>query len=209
MPGSASSTPTQDLAQGNSTPTATAGTAAPQSQTGKLTGSRDSLQSSVNLTAEGTLDWAHWGTTTMTSKRGVQHVIGNWSIVGSGPATYYKDDPRAVIFADGDTPMSAAVHDGIFVDGQSNGFTFDAPADTNPRTLTVHVGAFNSGATFRAHLSDNSAPDFIDVQNIWQGQSDQNYTVTYYAGSAAQKLTVSWVRDGGTGNVTLAGAALR
>ena len=40
------------------------------------------------------------------------------------------------------------------------------------------------------------------------GAYDRNYTLAYNAASSGQTITVSWVMTGGTGNVTLNGAAL-
>ena len=210
-PGGANSSRTAEIGEANapSSKPKPISTAAPNVTSGQLTGTRTSATTPVNLTEEGAVDWAHWGSTTFTSKRTVKHLIGHWLVVGAGVPGYYTDDPRAVTFTDGDSPASATVRDGIYINGQSNGFLFDVPADTDTRTLTVHVGAFNSGATFRAHLSDHSAEDFVDTQKVCRGQSDQNYTLTYHAASPGEHLTVTWVREGGTGNVTLGGAALR
>ncbi len=178
------------------------------SSSGLLTGSGNSSNSTVDLTTEGPTDWAHWGTTSLTRKNGVTPQIGGWSIVGSGPAMYYTNDPRAVSFTDGTEPTTGEVYDGIFVNGQS-GFSFTVPAGTSAHTLTVHVGGYLSGGTLTAHLSDSSAADFVDNTPAVNGQYDRNYTLTYHAASAGKTMTVKWVRNSGIGNVTLNGAALK
>ncbi len=175
---------------------------------GSLTGSGNSATTTANLTTEGPTDWAHWGTTSLTRMSGVTPQIGPWSIVGSGQAIYYVNDHRAVTFTNGTVPTAATVTDGIYVNGQ-NGFSFTAPAGTSAHTLTVHVGSFNSGGTLRAHLSDGSAADFVDTTSTVSGSNDRNYTLSYQAASAGQTLTISWVCNSATGNVTLNGAALR
>ena len=65
-----------------------------------------------------------------------------------------------------------------------------------------------SGATLTAHLSDSSAPDFVDTTSPASGNYDRNYTLTYSAGAPGQTLTVTWLMSAGAGNVTLNGAAL-
>jgi hypothetical protein len=52
---------------------------------------------------------------------------------------------------------------GLYISGIGNGFTFTAPADLATRRLTVHVGAWNSGGTLTAYLSDGSFADYIDI----------------------------------------------
>ena len=175
---------------------------------GILTGSGNSLQTTAHMTQEGPIDWAHWGTTSLTRKRNVTPQIGPWSIIGSGPAFYYTNDPRPMHFVDGTVPIEATVHDGIFING-ANGFAFSVPASTTKHTLTVHVGGYLSGATLTAHLSDGSSADYVDATSLSSGQYDRNYTLSFQAASQGQTLTVKWVRNSGIGNVTLNGAALQ
>jgi hypothetical protein len=59
-----------------------------------------------------------------------------------------------------------------------------------------------------AHLSDGSAPDFVDTGFSSAGQYDVVYTLNYLAASAGQQLNVMWTLFSGVGNVTLQGAAL-
>ena len=81
-------------------------------------------------------------------------------------------------------------------------------AGATRRTLVVHVGGWMSSGTLRAHLSDGSAPDFVDVTAAASGQYNRNYTLTYNATAPGQTLTVTWTMISGTGNVTLNGAGL-
>ena len=62
------------------------------------------------------------------------------------------------------TSQSLSNGDGIWISGIGEGFSFTTPADTNVRTLVVHVGGWNSGGTVTAHLSDGSAVDFVDAR---------------------------------------------
>ncbi len=176
---------------------------------GLLSGSGTSSAAAVNLTAEGGLDWVHWGDGSLNRKAGVTAQISSDSVIGTGNVPTYSNDPRPLSWTDGTpTAISSNNMNGIYINGAGQGFSFTAPADTTTRTLVVHVGGWYSGATLTAHLSDGSASDFVDVTTAATGQYDRNYTLSYSAGAAGQTLKVSWVMSCGNGNVTLNAAAL-
>jgi hypothetical protein len=175
---------------------------------GSLTGSGNSLTTAANLTVEGTADWVHWGDTALNRKSGVIAQISNYAIVGSGTVSTYNSDVRALSWSDGTPLASASSTTGLFINNSGNGFTLTVPADASARELTVYVGGWQSGGTLTAHLSDGSAPDYVDITATAGGSYDRNYTLTYNAASVAQTLTISWVMTSGNGNVTLGGAAL-
>ena len=77
------------------------------------------------------------------------------------------------------------------------------PADTAPRTLTVHVGGWASSGTLAAHLSDGSAADHSNTTVLSPGRYDCNYTLTYKAADAGQSLPVTWMQASSGDNVTL------
>jgi YD repeat-containing protein len=63
---------------------------------GVLTASAAAPGTSVNLSTEGTTDWAHWGLTTASSfnhKSGVTAQISTFSAVGGGTAQRFDDNP--------------------------------------------------------------------------------------------------------------------
>jgi hypothetical protein len=175
---------------------------------GSLSGVGNSLTTTANLTAEGTADWIHWGDSVLNRKAGVTAQISNYTVVGSGPVNGYSNDPRALSWTDGAPTPSGSNNNGSYINFTGNGFSFTVPADTSPRNLTVHLGGWASGARFTAHLSDGSAPDFVDSTTPPSGQYDRNYALTYNASSAGQTLKISWVLISSAGNVTLNGAAL-
>jgi len=183
---------------------------AASSGSGSLSASATSLASPVNLTIEGTTDWVHWGDSTLNRKANVTPQISGYSIIGSGSAITYNNDPRPISWTDGSSPATSTSNlDGLFMSFVGNGFSFTAPADGNIRKLTVHVGGWMGGGTFTAHLSDGSAPDFTDTTSPAYGQFDRNYTVIYNAASPGQTLKITWVDSSGGGNVTLNAAALQ
>jgi hypothetical protein len=176
---------------------------------GSLSGSATSSSSLVNLTTEGSSDWEHWGDGSLNRKAGVTPQLSNYALVGDASAISYNNDPRPVSWSDGTPTVSSANNlNGLYIFGVGNGFSFTAPAGTTPQTVVVHVGGWFSGGTLTAQLSDGSAPKYTNTTTSVNGSYDQNYTLTYSAGSAGQTLTVTWTMTSGNGNVTLNAAAL-
>ena len=178
------------------------------SPAGSLGGAGVASFATVDLTASGTGDWAKWPNYIHKASGGAQ--IPNFTKIGTGTVYIYNNDQRPISWSDG-TPTAAATADvsGNYVAGIGNGFQISAPADTTMRTLYVYVGGWKSGGTLVAHLSDNSAVDYVDSSfSSTTGQYKLVYTLTYRAASAGQRLVVNWTQASGTGNVTLQGAAL-
>ncbi|MGC4038461.1 MAG: Ig-like domain-containing protein [Chitinophagaceae bacterium] len=175
--------------------------------TGSLTGTGVASSATVNLTTEGTADWAHWYGYDHKAAGGSK--ISNYSIVGTGTVTNYTNDPRTCTWTDGTPTATGSNKNGIYITGIGKGFQVTAPADLTQRTLKVYVGGWQSGGTLTASLSDASAPDYSNTSiSSSTGQYNAVYTLTYKAGSAGKLLTVKWVQASGTGNVTLGAATL-
>jgi hypothetical protein len=168
----------------------------------------------VNLSSLGTADWAHWGLisgTTFDHKSGVTPLISGYTVVGSGTVNNYPNNPNGYTWTDG-TPDASATNSttGVYIPGLGSGFKISAPADATTRTLTVYAGVFRSQGKMVAHLSDGSAPDFMDTTlNNQAGSSGAAYSFTYKAGSSAQQLVITFTQnDNNGGNVTLQAATL-
>lgn len=191
--------------------------AAERVQAGALTGVYEVIASAstVNLTAEGTIDWAHWGRTSPTEfnhRANVTPQISNFTLIGQGPILQFGDNFTGYSWTNG-TPTARATRStsGIYVNNDDNGFEISVPADTTIKTLKVYVGAYAAQMHFEASLSDNSAPMYVDesFQNEGDGPN-RAYVLNFAANSPGQKLTVRyWVINSGGGNVTLQAAALR
>jgi hypothetical protein len=175
---------------------------------GSISGAGNSSATPANLTAEGSVDWVHWGDASLNRKTGVATQISTYNVLG-GSAIAYSTDLRQLSWTDG-APTASSTNNpaGLYVSGVGNSFSFTAPADLGTRTLVVHVGGWNGGGTLTAHLSDRSAADFVDTTANAAGGYDRNYTLTYSAGTPGQTLKVTWAMSSGSGNVTLSGAAL-
>src|SRR5262249_43851874 len=110
----------------------------PNGASGTLVGFGDSSSTAVDLTAEGTRDWVHWGDASPNRKAGDSPLLSNYTVV-AGPADPYSNDLRPMSWSDGPpTASSTNTTNGIFV-GIDSGFSFTAPADTTTRNLGIHV----------------------------------------------------------------------
>ena len=184
---------------------------------GALTGVRATPSGAQNLTAQGTLDWAHWGQASATSfnhKAGVTQQISNFSVVGSaGSPIRYTNNPVGFTWTGG-TPTASATNTttGVYLPGLNNGFRITVPADTTPRRLVVYVGVYQAQGRFTAELSDTSASNYADTSiSSATGIAHGMYTLDYKAASSGQTLTVMFtqsVAHTAAGNVTISAATL-
>lgn len=163
---------------------------------GILTGTFANTPASVNLSTEGTFDWAHWGSggpTIFNHKANVTQSISNVTWLGAGEHGWFTDCPTAFSWTDG-TPTASATNRtmGILTNGiVGNGLEITIPADTNLRTLKLYVGVWFTRGKLEANLSDGSAPNYIDItMDNNNGKINGVYTINFKAGSAAQVLKI-------------------
>lgn len=189
------------------------GSASVSVSTGRIAGSGAALSSgqTVNLTALGPLDWAHWGLNGAQDKTSGEYnhkvasgstpvgLISNYTGVGSA-AAYNINGAVNFSWTNGTPTPSVTNASSVYVLGY-NGLSITVPADTTPRTLTVFAGGYADYATLSAHLSDSSAADYTDSSfgynkpgNLDGVNYSAAYTLTYQAASAGQTLTVTWTQ---------------
>ncbi len=189
---------------------------------GTLIGSAATAPANVNLTAEGTLDWADWGVPTgaglnfLEQKAGVTNEISDVTAIGPGNGPdLFNNAVIAISWSDG-TPDGAVTNTttGIYYSGLNNGYQITVPADTTKKLLTVYAGGYGTIVNFQASLSDASSPPYANESLSDPGGnsigSADAYTLQFAAGSTNQTLTVSvtCAADYGGGNVTLMAATL-
>ncbi|GCE02974.1 CARDB domain-containing protein [Dictyobacter aurantiacus] len=194
--------------------TATASSSSQSCPQAQLIGSIQSQPASVNLTSEGTLDWAHWGLSTASDfnhKAGVTQQISNYTVVQAGYVGQYGKDSPAVSWSDGSPTASATTGNGIYLGPYvaNAGFSITVPASTTPETLRIYLGTYQSQVSFHASLSDGIAADYSDSTLIDRvGSSQALYTLTFQASRPNQTLTVTFIDATFTGNISLQAATL-
>jgi hypothetical protein len=187
-----------------------------------LSGSFASFPSgtNVNLSTEGTLDWADWG---LVNEWSFNHKYGVAQQITYSFTTdqYFTDGPYllesgpiAFNWTDGTpTRMASSTTNGTSIFGDKfpgntpAGFQIQCPADTSPKRLKVYVGTSGSQATFSASLS--GASSYSD--NSFNGSTvplNGVYTLNFQAGSAGQTLTVTFTSTDGSGYMILKAATL-
>lgn len=185
---------------------------------GSITGANPTTPSAiVDLAAQGTRDWAHWGVNTANTfdHRGAatEH-ISDVTMLNGGAKNQFTTSPTAFSWNNGG-PYNTSVTGtttGIYTGGVGSGFEFTVPADTTSRHLLVYVGAVSAKGQLTAHLSDGSAVQFSNntLDSLTTTPVSGVYTIDYKAASAGQALIVDWVEtvDHGNGVIALAAAAL-
>ncbi len=173
----------------------------------------------VDLTSEGTADWAHWGLETVrsfTRKHNVPPQIGGFLKVGTGSLHRYTNSPTSYSWADGSPfPKAAESSTGIYITGLGDGFQLAVPADPVPRTLRLYVGVWRSQGRFEAILNEPGVPPFVD-ESFGHPSSEGNAVcaIDYQAPSPGRTLVVRFTMarnlavSGPMGNVTLQAATL-
>ncbi len=184
---------------------------------GKLTGAVAAPPKSVNLTREGTADWAHWGHgdgNSFAYKATGKGQISNLTPLGAFHPAPYKDNAVAFSWTDsGSVGVMGKTTTGVYTESFAPGlgFALHAPADTTLRTLKVYVGGAFAAGTFIAHLSDGSAPDYVSTEISAAHNFYAVFTLVYRAAKEGQSLQISWINTRSLGklsNVTLQAATL-
>ena len=205
---SASPTPGRTSAQ----PPQTSKPAPPDRGSVKI--SRSDVPDRVDLTAEGSRDWVHWGEQSTFSLE--RRKDGDFAIL-EGPPTAprfrHGFSPQVFSWREG-SPVdhSDGTPTGIRTCGKGNGFTISAPSSTSSRTLRVYVGALASRGKLAAKLSTGGASASATFEERSNNLDTAVFTITYRAPKAG-KINLSWLTDASfnqdCGGVALEAATLR
>ena len=183
---------------------------------GVLSGNISAPPTFVDLTAEGTADWAHWGLVPPPGydrKGGVAPQISDFLLIGTNSPVFYTNHYR-FSWTDGiPNATESGTGSGIYMTGFTNGFEFTVPADTTRRQLKVYLGGYGAQVNFQAFLSDASAPAFTDTSlDAVYDTFSSLFTLDYTAAAADQRLIVrlrtSNIYDMDYGNVGLQSVTL-
>lgn len=160
----------------------------------------------VDLSAEGTLDWVHWGQgekDAVNRKISDAPGISDLSIFGEGHWDRTIGFGCRVAWSDG-APERAVqgTNDSLWLNGQGHSFRFSVPADEKTRILRVYVGALEGAELqLRARLSNDSGPEYVSTffnanrnGRLWSpipGSMNGFYELRFRAASPDQALEVS------------------
>jgi hypothetical protein len=181
---------------------------------GTLTGTQTTHPSNIDLTMEGTSDWAHWGLSDASSfnhKNGVTQLINNYTPIGTISPIRFANNMNSYSWSDGTPTTTSNTTTGVYYYGIGNGFQITVPADTIQRTLKLYVGLWAAGGRLEATLSDGSASPYINTSLLSGGADNGVFTLNYRSPTNGQTLTVRWTVNSNTnalGNVTLQAATL-
>lgn len=178
---------------------------------GSLVGTSADPDFTYDLTAAGTLDWAHWGTGSFIHKSGSGPLISNVTSIGSPNVDEASDANVLLNWTNPSSGSSQTDNESYLINtGPANsGWKFTAPADTTERILYVVVGGrgahglidqFATSYSLTAHLTDGSAEDFVATAASID-QFRVLYTIKYKAASASKQLEVSLVKTSNDFNV--------
>ncbi len=172
---------------------------------GVVQGMAEAAPGAVDLTAEGTLDWVHWGVggkDGVNRKAGGANLIGERTKTGEGYLDATSGCPVGLSYTDGTDPKETSNnHYGLWWNNVGTASVFSVPADTTERVLRVYVaGIEGARCKFTAKLSDDSAPAYVSESmdgnrgnGNWAavpGAFSAVYTVRYKAAGDGQKLMV-------------------
>jgi hypothetical protein len=174
--------------------------------------------SPIDLSAEGTADWTHWGTANKNSfdhKNIATSLLSDFTpLVANEMLTQLGTYAVGFSWNDG-TPTATATNSttGVYTNGNATGFRISAPADLTTRTIRFYCGGQQSSATVTAHLTDGSAADYTTTTMGGAGdpamQFERLVTVVYHAASAGQTLTITWQQVSAGGFVHVHSATLQ
>jgi hypothetical protein len=189
-------------------------TAPPPVDNGSIRIVRAAAPSLVDLSAEGSRDWVHWGEQSTFSLE--RDKDGNFAILEGSPiAPRFRHalSPQRFSWQDGDpVDHSDGTPTGIRTCGKGNGFTLSTPATGSARTLRLYIGVLAARGRLEARLSTGGGTTLATVEQKGNSLSTAVFVVTYRAPKDG-KLNLNWTTeaafDSDCGGVALEAATLR
>lgn len=172
---------------------------------GSLSQLNATIPGTVNLSTEGTTDWAHWGTSstslTQDRKSGVTQQISVATKLGSGTTTRLTTGVPSYSWTGGTPTASSAGTTTALATGAGSGrgFRFTVPAvNTAMKTLKVYVGAQNTTGLLNVTLSDGSAVAINDTSVTSSSTTvptNRVFTINFRSAAPTATLTVSFTQN--------------
>ncbi|GIJ46223.1 hypothetical protein Val02_31090 [Virgisporangium aliadipatigenens] len=190
------------------------------SSPGNLAGKVEIAPRTVNLTADGTEDWVHWGYLAsdgggaefighparqdcprdgrcVIRRQGGTALIGALTPTGSFDQSklpfrlYVRDAWSTFAWTDGTNPRAVeGARTVLYNAGAGNGFRIQVPADQTGRRLRLYIGNWNGAIRTTAALSDDQGTPYVDTSPR-ASSYHWMYTFDYRASKPGQSLTVT------------------
>lgn len=181
---------------------------------GSVKVSRGDVPTRVDLTAEGSRDWVHWGEQSTFSLE--RRADGDFQILEGAPTSpRFRHGLSGQLFSwTGGSPVnnSTGTPTGIRTCGKGNGFTVSAPAGPAVRTLRIYAGALAGRGKLTAKLTTGTAAASATFTERSNNLGTTVFVVTYRAPKNG-KINLSWITeeafDRNCGGVALEAATLR
>jgi type II secretory pathway pseudopilin PulG len=188
--------------------------ASPPPDPGGIILTRADVPATVDLTAEGSRDWVHWGEqSTFSLERDKK---GGFAILEGAPTAprfRHALSPQRFAWTGGDpVDHTDGTPTGIRTCGKGNGFTISAPAAPATRVLRLYVGTLGARGRLSATLTTGSADGATVLEQRAATMRTAVLTVTYRAPRNG-RLQLKWTTDKtfatGCAGVSLQAATLR
>jgi uncharacterized repeat protein (TIGR01451 family) len=152
---------------------------------------------SVDLTAQGVVDWAHWGfngPANFDHKSNIAQQISNFTQIGTAIPGWFIGSPTTFNWTNGTPTVNASTQGGLVDGSTGNGYEITVPADSTLKTLKLYVGSWYGQARLEATLSDGSAATYVDtsLNSCGGGAVYGVYTINFKADSGGQTLKVKY-----------------
>lgn len=167
------------------------------------------LGGSVDLTAAGTDDWAHFGNISPASaarKAGVTNrMIGDLTV--NGTASLAVNGRTGFSWRDGNSPITAEGNrDRISVGNTGDGFEMDVKVGPAEKRITLYLGGHSSTGRFSVTDGTNQSAHIVTLSGE---TGPYSYKVEITANAKEDTvLHLSYVKTGGTGSIAFIGAAV-
>ena len=163
----------------------------------------------VNLTAEGTVDWRHWGMSGFVDfKQSAGDRISDYTQIGNGTSSDVMRSALTFSWTDGSPRQTVtAAPAAPALNGVGSGFDFTVSAEAAAHTLAVYVSGENDTGVLTASLSDGC------VSNYTVSASDSQifaavHRISFASAAPGAKLHITWTMTAGTGAIALHAATL-
>ena len=161
-----------------------------------LTWTRNVPAATADLTAEGPLDWAHWGAngSAPNRKAGVTSLISDFTNNGSPSISPSTNNPTSFSWSDGSPQMSnSGTTSHVYFKGEANvTVTLTVATAASKRTSFFYLCLNRTRARFDIDFTDGSMAPTSEELEKNDGAMCVRYDVDYSSPNAAARLRVRW-----------------